>query len=92
MKSLPCWPQHFAEMDRLYEAACEVESAIEDSIGAEQYAEATRLRESYAEIQERDEVNTVLKVTSGLSMGSSCDQEGIVIVHRSEVFGGLCSL
>ena len=49
-------------MDRLYEAACEVESAIEDSIGGEQYAEATRLRGAYAEIQERDDVNTVLKV------------------------------
>ena len=64
MRCCAAWLQHFAEMDRLYEAACEVESAIEDSIGAEQYAEATRLRGAYAEIQERDDVNTVLKVSA----------------------------
>ena len=56
------WLQHFAEMDRLYEAACFFESAIEDCIGAEQYEEATRLREAYARVQEQDDVNTVLKV------------------------------
>lgn len=51
-------------MDRLYEAACEVESAIEECIEAEQYAEASRLRGVFAEIQEQDDVHNVLDVSS----------------------------
>ena len=54
--------QHIAEMDRLYEAACEVENTIEESVAAEEFADAVRLRGVHAELQDRDEVNTVLKV------------------------------
>ena len=49
-------------MDRLYEAACEVENTIEESVAAEEFADAVRLRGVHAELQDRDEVNTVLKV------------------------------
>ncbi len=58
-----CWLQHFAEMDRLYEAACEVEGAIEECIGAEEFTEAARLRRVHAEIQEQDDVYTIHKVS-----------------------------
>jgi len=63
-KTFACWLQHFGDMDRLYEAACEVESAIEECIGAEQYVEASRLRGVHADIQERDDVHNVLDVSS----------------------------
>lgn len=65
------WLQHFAEMDRLYEAACEVEGAIEECIGAEEFTEAARLRGIHAEIQERDDVYTIHKVTMSIHKQSS---------------------
>ena len=77
--------QHFGEMDRLYEAACEVEGAIEESVAAEQYAEAARLRGVHADIQERDDVNTVLKVstleTTSVAAALCCQRFQLSALH-----------
>ena len=70
-------------MDRLYEAACEVENTIEESVAAEEFADAVRLRGVHAELQDQDEVNTVLKVRPhSRSFHAQLGCLGVDLVHQ----------
>lgn len=57
--------QYFNEMDDMYERACEMESAMEAAVNAENYEVAGQYKQEYEDIRRQDIVDTLLQVCHG---------------------------
>lgn len=57
------WQQYFRDIDDALERTEEVHVAMEAAVAGEQYSEAARLRSSLAELEARDSVGGVLRVS-----------------------------